>query len=117
MLLVESVGEIWLLFGELCQKESSFWERTKPPDEAKPAQTPTDILQFDITPGYYIHHSLSSLCSQMMVRKMLQCFRSMFNSRAVQCAAVQSATLSNFTQTEGDTAGRKSLPPSPPTVP
>lgn len=62
-LCVGSVGESWLLFGEFCQRDSLLGDRIKPPDDAKPAQTPTDIFKSDITSAYYIHHSLSGLCS------------------------------------------------------
>ncbi len=51
----ESVGVNWLLFCVARQPNSSLWDKTKPPDGAKPAHTPTDILLCDITPEYYIH--------------------------------------------------------------
>lgn len=111
----------------LCQADSSFWDKTKPPDDAKPAQTPTDILQCDITPEHYIHHSLSSLCTPknthfklpavhsthfplplVIVRvKCCNCnfFRSMFNSKHTMCCS----TKYHIKQPnpEGDIVGRK----------
>lgn len=60
----ESVGESWLLFGEaLSDGFNGFGTEPKHQTVLNHHQTPTDILQSDITPEYHIHHSLSSLCT------------------------------------------------------
>lgn len=91
----------------LWQPDSSLGDKTKPPDGAKPAQTPTDILQCDITPEYYIHHCLFSLCTpknththmrahtpcsahmQTHFPLQLQFFRPMFDSGHTMCCSTK----------------------------